>query len=145
MSLWIIDTDHVSLFLAGNRTIRDRILRISSNDVAITIVTVQEVFNGWMSEINAPSQSAHLVKLYTSLWLSLDFFKSVQVLNFDEDADCCLERLLQENPNLQKKRLQKDMRITAIALSLGATVVTRNHRDFSQVPGLLIEDWTQDI
>jgi tRNA(fMet)-specific endonuclease VapC len=142
MSLWIIDTDHVSLLLAGNQVVRDRILRVSSH-AAVTIITVQEVFNGWVSEINDPSQSAYLVELYTRFWISLDFFKSVRVLNFDADASRFCQLLLQENPSLNKKRLQKDVRIAAIALSLGATVVTRNHRDFSQVPGLLIEDWTQ--
>jgi tRNA(fMet)-specific endonuclease VapC len=64
------------------------------------------------------------------------------ILEFDASAFNQYENLLLQNLNLRKKRLQKDMRIAAIALSLNATVVTRNRRDFEQVPGLKIEDWT---
>jgi tRNA(fMet)-specific endonuclease VapC len=141
MSLWVLDTDHVSLFLAGNQKVRDRIF-LGSNNVALTIVTVQEVFNGWMSQINDPAQSENLTELYTRLWIALNYFRDVQVVNFDDSANACHQRLLQENSVLNKKRLQKDMRIAAIALSLGATLVTRNYKDFAQVPGLAIEDWT---
>ncbi|MBD2505965.1 hypothetical protein H6G91_01545 [Nostoc muscorum FACHB-395] len=31
---------------------------------------------------------------------------------------------------------------SAIALSRKLVLLTRNHRDFSKIPGLLIEDWT---
>jgi tRNA(fMet)-specific endonuclease VapC len=35
-----------------------------------------------------------------------------------------------------------DLRIASIALSQDLTLLTRNHRYFSKVPQLRIEDWT---
>lgn len=72
----------------------------------------------------------------------MELLRKLPILEFDAIAFDRYEKLLSQNPNLRKKRLQKDMRIAAIALSNDAIVVTRNRRDFEQVPGLKIEDWT---
>lgn len=135
MSQYILDTDHVSLILCNHPQV---IAKASLHPIAVTIITVQELFNGWIGRINDPSTIHNLPGLYTKLWTTIKYLQTVDLLNFTPESDTCLKQLLRDNPPLRKNRLQKDMRIAAIALSLNATVVTRNQRDFGLVPGLAI-------
>ncbi|BAU12069.1 hypothetical protein LEP3755_25970 [Leptolyngbya sp. NIES-3755] len=142
MTLWILDTDMVSLLLRRHPVVSQRVLE-NGADVAISIITVQEIFNGWVVRINQAKSVEELVMLYSQLHKAILLCKRVPVLNFEETASQQLTALFQDCPSLTKQRLQKDMRIAAIALSRKATIVTRNYRDFSQVPKLVIEDWTR--
>ena len=136
---YILDTDCVSLILYNHPQFT---ANTAKHQVAVTIVTVQELFNGWVGRINDPSLVHNLPALYSKLWTTVKYLQTIEILDFTSEADTCLKKLLKDHPPLRKNRLQKDMRIAAIALSVGATVVTRNQRDFCQVPGLAIEDWT---
>ncbi len=140
MTLWILDTDTVSLLLRRHPEVSQRVLENGAN-VAISVITVQEIFNGWVVRINQAKSVEDLVTLYSQLHKAILLCKKVPVLNFEVSASEQLTSLLRGSPSLAKQRLQKDMRIAAIALSLNATLVTRNYRDFSQVPELLVEDW----
>lgn len=139
MCQYILDTDHVSLILYNHPQVT---ANASLHQIAITVITVQELFNGWVGRINDPSQVNNLLALYTKLWATTKYLQTVEVLDFTPEADTRLKQLLKNYPPLRKNRIQKDMRIAAIGLSLDATVVTRNYRDFEQVPGLKIIDWS---
>jgi tRNA(fMet)-specific endonuclease VapC len=139
VSRYILDTDHVSLILCNHPQVT---ANASLHQIAVTVITVQELFNGWIGRINDPSAVHNLPALYSKLWTTVKYLQTVEILDFTPLADDCLKQLLKENPPLRKNRLQKDMRIAAIALSLNATVVTRNQRDFGLVPRLAIADWT---
>ena len=135
----ILDTDHVSLILRGDNQLRER--AIQETNVSISVVTFQEVFNGWTTRINQAKPDEDFVALYSRLCSAIDYFKQTEILNFDSDSDVVFRSLLKNNPPLRKARLQRDMRIAAIALANDATIVTRNTKDFVQVPGLKIINW----
>jgi tRNA(fMet)-specific endonuclease VapC len=141
MSLWILDTDHVSLLLERHPQVSRKVAEVGA-DVAMTIVTVQELFNGWVVRINNAKEIEDVVRLYRKLDRTVLLCKRIPVLGFDEAVGDRYRQMLQATPSLSKKRLEKDMRIAAIALVNEAIVVTRNDRDFSQVPGLRLENWT---
>ena len=140
MAKLILDTDHVSLILRGDNKLRERAVREAY--LSITVVTFQEVFNGWTTRINQAKPDEDFVALYSRLHSAIDYFKQTEILNFDSDSDMVFRSLLKNNPSLRKARLQRDMRIAAIALANDATIVTRNTKDFTQVPSLKVIDWT---
>jgi tRNA(fMet)-specific endonuclease VapC len=140
VSKYILDTDHISLILSNHPQVTEN---AAKHQIATSIVTVQELFNGWMGRINDPSQINNLPALYSKLSITLQYLQTLEVLDFTVEADECLKNLLRANPPLRKNRLQKDMRIAAITLSLDLTVATRNRRNFELVPNLKIVDWTQ--
>ncbi len=141
MSRYLLDTDTVS-FVLGNHPLTAQRLRANQNDTAISIVTVQEVFNGWAGRLNTAKTIEEFVFLYDRLFQTMAFFRDIPILNFDEKAAAKFKALMQDQPQLNKHKLQKDMRIAAIALANKAIVVTRNRRDFSLVPSLTIVDWS---
>jgi tRNA(fMet)-specific endonuclease VapC len=64
------------------------------------------------------------------------FFELVTVLPFDRAAAAAYARL-------PFRRGSFDRLIAAHALCAGLTIVTNNERDYKDIPGLRVENWTR--
>jgi tRNA(fMet)-specific endonuclease VapC len=138
MTLWILDTDHVSLFQNGHPLVIKKIQSIDPDYIAVTIVTVEEQMYGRLNRIRRAKLTDELRLAYFNLNRTLAYFQTVRVLDFDSSAADRYQSIIS-----QKIRVgTQDLKISAIALSCNAVVVTRNFRDFGKVPGLQIEDWS---
>ena len=138
----VLDTDHVSLLLRPESregaALEDRLAALGGGKVATTIVTFEEQFRGWLAVIAKARRPDQLVTAYGRLQAFLGAFRQIPVLPFDADAAREFERLRR----LRLRIGMMDLRIAAMALSRGATLLTRNKRDFEIIPDLQIEDWT---
>lgn len=136
---YILDTDHVSLLLQGNPKVVQQLAVHPPVEIEVTLVTAQELLDGWLPLLKHKQPAQRYVWAYAGLRQTLEFLCDVNLLDFDSHAAQEYERL-----RARYRRLgTNDLRIAAIALTLGATVVTRNVQDFSQVTGLSVEDWTR--
>jgi tRNA(fMet)-specific endonuclease VapC len=116
-------------------------VEVNAENLAVTIVTVEEVIRGRFNVIrqaSEPSQADKLVLAYTKLWDTLDDFKNLNILKFDQNASTIYTEFFRQ---IIRTGTQ-DLRIATIVLANNAILVTRNNRDFSQVPDLVQEDWT---
>ncbi len=139
MSLYVLDTDHVSLYQRNDPQVVSRIARMRYDEIAVTLITAEEQLRGWLKYIRRASTDERLVVAYSRLRTSLDYFCRIQLLDFDQEACSRYEGLRR-----QKIRIgTRDLRIAATALSVGAVLVTRNRSDFSRVPGLVLDDWSK--
>ncbi len=137
MSLYVLDTDHASLFQRRHPGVVRRVLAVPDQDLATTVVSAEEQMRGWLSVLHRAS-GTRPIKAYALFHGALDYFRTIRLLDFDSAAFARYEELLH-----QKIRIgTKDLRIAAITLASNGVLVTRNARDFSQVQGLRLEDWS---
>ena len=138
MSLYILDTDHVTLHQHRHPVLQRRLAAAGARQLAVSIVTAEEQLRGWLRLIRRAKSREHQVTAYQSLRVALEYFASVRLLDFDLAAAVQFEELRK----LKLRVGTRDLRIGATVLAVGGILLTRNRRDFGQIPDLTIEDWT---
>lgn len=109
-----------------------------ADDVVTTAITVEEQIGGWYSAIRVARTPQQIETAFTRLTESVRALAGWDVLPFTAAAVVRFQTLLRQKLNVGGN----DLRIASIALEAGATVVTRNLRDFGRIPGVRCEDWS---
>jgi tRNA(fMet)-specific endonuclease VapC len=139
MNLFVLDTDILTLFQRNHATVRTRVAEHSADDIAVSVVTVEEQLSGWYAQLRQAKGPKKLAWAYARPAANVRFLASVKILDLEEAA-------IQRYEQLKRLRLKvgkMDLQIAATALQYGGTVVTRTIRDFKAIPGLSIEDWSK--
>ena len=137
MSLYVIDTDTISLFRRGHALVRQNAARHPPAELAVAILTVEEQLSGWYQMLRRAQQPAQLARAYQELANAVRFYGQWQILPFSVAAIACYDGLRALNLNIRSM----DLRIAAVTLEHNGVLVTRNLRDFQRVPNLVVENW----
>jgi tRNA(fMet)-specific endonuclease VapC len=136
--MFILDTDHISLFQRRHPPVTSRVLATPPLELATTVVTVEEQFRGRLERVRRARSDEEVVRAYQNLLATVLYFRTITIIGFDTQTQEIFQRL-----RAQQVRIgTQDLRIAAIALRQDATLVTRNRRDFAAIPFLQTADWS---
>jgi tRNA(fMet)-specific endonuclease VapC len=139
---FLLDTDHISILQKQSgreyAALMARIVQVPRADLAFCIVSFHEQVLGCNTYVAQAKTSADIVRGYQMFDRVMSAFAVALAVPFDTRASAVVDGLLAKRVRIATM----DLRIAAIALSQGLTLLTRNARDFSKVAGLVIEDWT---
>jgi tRNA(fMet)-specific endonuclease VapC len=96
---------------------------------------------GRLASIQRATKVDKVLRAYAGLARTFARLKELEVLPYDATAHTRFESL---RPQLRRLGTM-DLRIACIVLTRGATLLTRNLRDFRQVPGLSVDDWSRAV
>jgi tRNA(fMet)-specific endonuclease VapC len=138
VSLFLLDTDHLTYYQMGHPQVLSNIARHLTDQLAISVITVEEQLTGWQKALNQAKDDVRRAQIYLRMALATESLASWKVMPFTLAAMSQHAALIRQRLNIGSN----DLKIAATALELNAVVVTRNQRDFGRVPTLLLEDWT---
>ncbi|MGH9942926.1 MAG: type II toxin-antitoxin system VapC family toxin [Pyrinomonadaceae bacterium] len=139
MNLFVLDTDHLSLYQRGVEPLTSKLLEVehSHDELEICIISIEEQLRGRLAQVRSATTVNHLAQAYHWLHETFDQLSRFPALDFDDSAVTAYDDLL-----ACKLRIgTQDLCIAAIVLSRGGVLLTRNPQDFGRIPSLQSEDW----
>ncbi|HKI31703.1 MAG TPA: type II toxin-antitoxin system VapC family toxin [Gemmataceae bacterium] len=134
----LLDTDSLSLHLFGHQRLLARV-QAASEVPAITVVTQLEVLRGRAEALLKAADAEQLLRAQQGLFRSREHLAVFRIIPFDSVSAAEFDQLRMIKK--LKKIGRADLLIASIARAHRATLVTRNVRDFCQVPGLQVVNW----
>jgi tRNA(fMet)-specific endonuclease VapC len=136
--MFILDTDTLSLLLRAHARVTGRVAQ-ATGEVAITVITRIELLQGRFASVLKAENGERLIQAQKRLAENEKDLNRFTIVAVDSAAADEFDRMRQ---NRKLKRIGRtDLLIAVLTLVNRATLVTRNRKDFGQVPGLRIQDW----
>ena len=135
----VLDTDHLVELDRGSSqgAALQQKLEDAGDAVATTIISAEEQFRGWLAQLHRQRDPHEQIATYQRLQRRIAFFAAWHVLPWDTDAADILQGLRRQRVRIGTM----DLKIASIVLAHDAMLLSRNLRDFQQVPNLRVEDW----
>jgi len=129
--MFVLDTNTVSDYFRARGNVAASLLKTPPSEIALPAIVAYEVWVGVLGSQNAQRRQEQFEELLAT----------IAVLPFDSVAS----RRAAELRGVLERRGERigplDTLIAAVALVHGATLVTRNVREFGRVPGLNLVNW----
>ena len=139
----ILDTDCVSLLsrekILESSKLRQRLDSFPPDELFTTIITFEEQMRGCLSFVAKAKTPEQQVYAYEQLHQFLKNYRKALVLDYDENAAKVFQALKSNKIRIGSM----DLKIAAIAISRKAILVSRNLKNFEEVPNLVVKDWTR--
>lgn len=132
MTLYLLDTNHLSAALNDESGLRDRMreVRLRGDRLGICVPVLCELQAG----ISMSTRRDHNQRLL------LELLRQVRIWPLDVTCARLYGELYHELRRRGRALSQVDIMLAALAKHMGATLVTTD-RDFEAVPGLHLESW----
>src|SRR5215475_15851656 len=101
--MFILDTDHISLFQSRHPHVTTRVLATSALELATTVITVEEQVRGRLDRVRRARSETEVVRAYRSLLATFHYFRTITIMDFDEQAQMMFQRLRAQRISIQPK------------------------------------------
>ena len=129
--MYALDANAVIDYLRGKGAVAANLLAASPADIGLPAVAAYEVWVGVMGSQNAARRTVLFEQLLATL----------RILPFDGSTSRMAAEIRHRLERKGEAIGPLDTLIAATALANGATLVTRNVREFARVPGLKVVNW----
>jgi len=131
--LYMLDTNICSFIIRNKpKSIKEKLKKVEENNIiALSSIVVSELIYGATKK-----ESPKLMKIVTS------FIDNFIVYDYSKVSAQFYGNIRTDLEKKGKIIGANDLLIASHALTLGATLVTNNTREFKRIEGLILEDWT---
>ncbi|WP_445633806.1 PIN domain-containing protein [Nostoc sp. DSM 114161] len=137
MTIYILDTDHLSLY-GRNHPILVAKLLAAKVQLTTTAINVEEQLRGRLAQVAEAKDGVLQSNAYQRLIETVMLLSEFNILQYDEK----FQDIYQNFRNQRIRIGTQDLRIASIVLANKGILLTRNLGDFEKIPGLTIQDWT---
>jgi tRNA(fMet)-specific endonuclease VapC len=135
----VLDTNHLREFGKGSEAGRRLMKRLdrANDEVATTIVCIEEQTRGWLAEIRSSVDSNAEIRAYARYQEHVETSAQWVILSWAKESSDLFRTFRSQGVRIPTL----DLKIACITIAHEGLLLTRNTVDFAKIPGLKFENW----